>query len=77
MSADSIGEVKAGQHVWFKIHGFSADEFTGVVTRVNPAANVTTRQVEVLVAFDECEEAAERRGSLRRGTHRDSQQRGI
>ena len=53
VSADSIGEVKAGQHVWFKIHGFSADEFTGVITRVNPAANVTTRQVEVLVAFDD------------------------
>jgi len=53
VSADSIGEVKAGQHVWFKIHGFSADEFTGVVARVNPAANVTTRQVEVLVTFDE------------------------
>ena len=53
VSADSIGEVKSGQHVWFKIHGFSADEFTGVVMRVNPAANVTTRQVEVLVAFDE------------------------
>ena len=53
VSADSIGEVKSGQHVWFKIHGFSAEEFTGVITRVNPAANVTTRQVEVLVAFDE------------------------
>jgi membrane fusion protein (multidrug efflux system) len=53
VSADSVGEVKAGQHVWFKIHGFSADEFTGVITRVNPAANVTTRQVEVLVAFDD------------------------
>jgi RND family efflux transporter MFP subunit len=53
VSADSIGEVSAGQHVWFKIHGYSADEFTGVITRVNPAANVTTRQVEVLVAFDD------------------------
>jgi len=53
VSADSIGQVKAGQHVWFKVHGFSADEFTGVIMRVNPAANVTTRQVEVLVAFDE------------------------
>lgn len=53
VSADSIGEVSAGQHVWFKIHGFSAEEFTGVITRVNPAANVTTRQVEVLVAFDD------------------------
>ena len=53
VSADSVGEVKAGQHVWFKIHGYSSNEFTGVVTRVNPAANVTTRQVEVLVAFDD------------------------
>jgi RND family efflux transporter MFP subunit len=53
VSADSVGEVQAGQHVWFKIHGFSAEEFTGVITRVNPAANVTTRQVEVLVAFDD------------------------
>jgi len=52
VSADSIGEVKAGQAVWFKVHGFAADEFTGVITRVNPAVNVTTRQVEVLVSFD-------------------------
>jgi membrane fusion protein, multidrug efflux system len=53
VSADSIGEVRAGQHVWFKIHGFASEDFTGVVARVNPAANVTTRQVEVLVAFDD------------------------
>jgi multidrug efflux pump subunit AcrA (membrane-fusion protein) len=53
VSADSIGQVKAGQHVWFKVHGFSSDEFTGVIMRVNPAANITTRQVEVLVAFDD------------------------
>jgi multidrug resistance efflux pump len=32
-------QCRAGQHVWFKVHGFSAEEFTGVVTRVNPAAN--------------------------------------
>jgi membrane fusion protein, multidrug efflux system len=53
VSADSIGEVQAGQHVWFRIHGFAETEFTGVVARVNPAANITTRQVEVLVKFDE------------------------
>jgi membrane fusion protein (multidrug efflux system) len=56
VSADSIGEVKAGQHVWFRIHGFSAKDFTGVITRVNPAANITTRQVEVLVAFDDAKQ---------------------
>ncbi len=53
VSADSIGEVQTGQHVWFRIHGFENREFTGVVTRVNPSANVTTRQVEVLVSFDD------------------------
>jgi membrane fusion protein, multidrug efflux system len=51
--ADNVGEVQTGQHVWFRIHGFGEREFTGVVTRVNPAANTTTRQVEVLVAFDD------------------------
>ena len=56
VSADSIGEVKAGQHVWFRIHGFSESEFTGLITRVNPAANVTTRQVEVLVKFDDAKQ---------------------
>ncbi len=53
VSADSVGQLKAGQHVWFKFHGYSTNEFTGVITRVNPAANITTRQVEVLVAFDD------------------------
>jgi RND family efflux transporter MFP subunit len=52
VSADSVGEVKAGQHVWFRIHGFENREFAGVIMRVNPAANATTRQVEVLVAFE-------------------------
>jgi RND family efflux transporter MFP subunit len=53
ISADNIGEVRAGQAVWFRIHGFGEREFTGKVTRVNPSANATTRQVEVLVSFDD------------------------
>ena len=53
ISADNIGEVAAGQTVWFRIHGFAEREFTGKVMRVNPAANATTRQVEVLVRFDD------------------------
>jgi membrane fusion protein, multidrug efflux system len=56
VSADSVGEVRTGQHVWFRIHGFSDREFTGVITRVNPAANTTTRQVEVLVKFDDAKQ---------------------
>ena len=52
VSADAIGAVKAGQHVSFRIHGFDQHDFDGKVMRVNPSANATTRQVEVLVAFD-------------------------
>lgn len=53
ISADSVGEVAAGQKVDFRIHGFADRSFTGTVTRVNPTANAATRQVEVLVRFDE------------------------
>jgi membrane fusion protein, multidrug efflux system len=51
VSADNIGEVKAGQRVMFRVHGFADRDFTGTIARVNPAANATTRQVEVLVTF--------------------------
>jgi RND family efflux transporter MFP subunit len=53
VSADNIGEIKAGQTVVFRVHGYAQEEFTGHITQVNPAANVTTRQVEVLVAFSD------------------------
>jgi RND family efflux transporter MFP subunit len=56
VSADSVGALRAGQHVWFRIHGFSDRDFTGVITRVNPAASITTRQVEVLVKFDDAKQ---------------------
>lgn len=51
VSADSIGEVKVGQRVRFRVHGFADREFLGTITKINPAANATTRQVEVLVSF--------------------------
>jgi RND family efflux transporter MFP subunit len=53
VSADSIGEVAAGQRVSFRIQGFADTDVAGTVTRVNPAANAATRQVEVLVSFDD------------------------
>jgi membrane fusion protein (multidrug efflux system) len=53
VSTDSIGEVQGGQPVVFRIHGFAEREFTGKITRVSPAANAMTRQVEVIVAFDD------------------------
>jgi membrane fusion protein (multidrug efflux system) len=51
VSADNIGAVKAGQSVSFRVNGYPDQIFTGKVRRVNPAANPTTRQVEVLVDF--------------------------
>ena len=51
VSADHVGEVKAGQAVHFRVQGYGDKEFTGKIRRVNPSANPTTRQVEVLVDF--------------------------
>ena len=51
VSADSVGDVRAGQAVVFSVHGYAQREFAGRILRVNPAANTTTRQVEVLVSF--------------------------
>ena len=51
VSADKIGDVKTGQPVSFRVNGYGQQEFIGKVRRVNPAANATTRQVEVLVDF--------------------------
>jgi membrane fusion protein, multidrug efflux system len=51
ISADAIGAVHPGQAVAFRVHGFEGKDFRGSITRVNPAANAMTRQVEVLVSF--------------------------
>lgn len=51
VSAGSVGQVKVGQKVSFRIHGIESRRFAGIITRVNPAANALTRQVEVLVDF--------------------------
>ncbi|MFZ6818787.1 efflux RND transporter periplasmic adaptor subunit [Undibacterium sp. Ji22W] len=53
VSADKIGMVKIGQNVSFRINGYANQEFRGKVTRLDPAANDVTRQVEVLVAFSD------------------------
>jgi membrane fusion protein (multidrug efflux system) len=50
ISADKVTLVKLGQAVNFRINGYDK-EFAGKVKRVDPAANATTRQVEVLVDF--------------------------
>jgi RND family efflux transporter MFP subunit len=51
VSADSIGLVKLGQTVRFRINGYPGQQFPGSVKRIDPAANEVTRQVVVLVDF--------------------------
>jgi multidrug efflux pump subunit AcrA (membrane-fusion protein) len=51
VSAEHVGAVSAGQTVRFRVNGYGDQEFAGRVRRVSPAANPTTRQVELLVDF--------------------------
>ena len=51
VSADRLGELKLGQPVSFRVNGYGRGEFAGRVQRIDAAANVTTRQVAVIVAF--------------------------
>ncbi|MCS0583684.1 efflux RND transporter periplasmic adaptor subunit [Massilia pinisoli] len=51
VSADKIAAVKVGQPVMFRVNGYGEQKFSGIVKRIDPAANDVTRQVEVLVGF--------------------------
>ena len=51
VSADAIGSIKEGQAVLFRVNGYGEQQFMGRIRRLNPAANATTRQVEVIVDF--------------------------
>jgi len=51
VSADRMGELQLGQKVSFRVNGYGATEFAGTLKRIDAAANATTRQVEVVVAF--------------------------
>lgn len=53
VSADKIGVVKVGQPVQFRINGYPGQVFAGKVKRVDAAANAVTRQVVVLVDFND------------------------
>ena len=53
VSADRLHEIKPGQAVSFRVNGYPNTEFIGRVRRVDAAANASTRQVEVLVGFDD------------------------
>jgi RND family efflux transporter MFP subunit len=51
VSADTVGDLKVGQEVAFRINGYGRQNFRGKVRRIDPSANPVTRQVEVLVDF--------------------------
>ena len=51
VSVDNVGAIKVGQPVVFRVSGYGDKEFEGKIARINPAANATTRQVEILVDF--------------------------
>lgn len=53
VSADRMLELKVGQAVSFRVNGFPHGDFAGRVRRIDAAANATTRQVEVIVGFDD------------------------
>jgi RND family efflux transporter MFP subunit len=53
VSADRMLELKVGQAVSFRINGYTQGDFAGKVRRIDAAANATTRQVEVVVSFDD------------------------
>ena len=56
VSADKISVVRVGQAVSFRINGYAGQEFRGRVTRVDPSANDVTRQVEVLISFEDAKQ---------------------
>jgi multidrug efflux pump subunit AcrA (membrane-fusion protein) len=46
-----MGELQVGQTASFRVNGYTQSSFTGRVKRIDAAANATTRQVAVIVAF--------------------------
>ncbi len=53
VSADRLGELRTGQRVSFRINGYAQSDFYGKVRRIDAAANATTRQVALIVDFED------------------------
>jgi membrane fusion protein (multidrug efflux system) len=67
VSADRMGEIKLGQAAKFRINGVEGVEFAGKVQRLDASANAVTRQVEVLVSFDDAAKAPRETSIVRSG----------
>ena len=53
VSADRLADIRVGQAASFRINGFSDQTFTGRVQRLDASVNDATRQVGLVVAFDD------------------------
>ena len=49
--AEQLGQARVGMPVEFKVNGYPNRTFTGRITRVNPTADPTTRQVKLIAAI--------------------------
>ncbi len=49
--ADQLSAVRAGAPVDFSVNGYPSRKFTGRVTRINPVADPSTRQVRIIVSL--------------------------
>lgn len=53
VSADRMHELQTGQTVRFQVNGYPQVEFNGRLRRIDATANAATRQVEVIVEFND------------------------
>jgi len=53
VSSDKISTVKLGQNVSFRVNGYGQQDFTGTIKRIDAAADPITRQVAVIVNFND------------------------
>ena len=49
--AEQLAQARVGMPVEFKVNGYPNRTFTGRITRVNPTADPTTRQVKIMAAI--------------------------
>jgi RND family efflux transporter MFP subunit len=49
--AEALAQVRVGMPIEFKVNGYPNRSFTGRITRVNPVADPTTRQVHITAAI--------------------------
>lgn len=49
--AEALSQVRVGMPIEFKVNGYQSRSFTGRITRVNPVADPTTRQVHLTASI--------------------------